>query len=149
MICANDLLAVGVMHELAAYGLDVPDDVAVVGMDDSELAEQSFPPLTSVNLGSAERGRRAAELLLARIEDYHPDAAADRRTAVVECAEVHRREPLGATRLTQRSLPRSRCGRPQTATDRAGTEAGRSRTGKRSSCSCPRCCRCCCSASTR
>jgi LacI family transcriptional regulator len=69
VICANDLLAVGVMHELAAAGLTVPDDVAVVGMDDSELAEQSFPPLTSVNLGSAERGRRAAELLLARIED--------------------------------------------------------------------------------
>ena len=69
VICANDLLAVGVMHELAAYGLDVPNDVAVVGMDDSELAEQCFPPLTSVNLGSAERGRRAAELLLARIED--------------------------------------------------------------------------------
>ncbi|NIK58331.1 substrate-binding domain-containing protein [Kribbella shirazensis] len=69
VICANDLLAVGVMHELAAAGLRVPEDVAVVGMDDSELAEQSFPPLTSVNLGSAERGRRAAELLLARIED--------------------------------------------------------------------------------
>jgi LacI family transcriptional regulator len=69
VVCANDLLAVGVMHELAAYGLDVPNDVAVIGMDDSELAEQCFPPLTSVNLGSAERGRRAAELLLARIED--------------------------------------------------------------------------------
>jgi LacI family transcriptional regulator len=69
VICANDLLAVGVMHELAEAGLRVPEDVAVVGMDDSELAEQSFPPLTSVNLGSAERGRRAAELLLARIED--------------------------------------------------------------------------------
>ena len=69
VICANDLLAVGIMHELGARGLAVPGDVAVIGMDDSELAEQSFPPLTSVNLGSAERGRRAAELLLARIED--------------------------------------------------------------------------------
>jgi LacI family transcriptional regulator len=69
VIAANDLLAVGLMHELAAAGLDVPKDVALVGMDDSELAEQCFPPLTSVNLGSAERGRRAAELLLARIED--------------------------------------------------------------------------------
>jgi LacI family transcriptional regulator len=69
VIAANDLLAVGVMHELAGRGYVVPDDVAVIGMDDSELAEQTFPPLTSVNLGSAERGRRAAELLLARIED--------------------------------------------------------------------------------
>ncbi|GAB3953545.1 LacI family DNA-binding transcriptional regulator [Kribbella albertanoniae] len=69
VIAANDLLAVGLMHELVAADLAVPDDVALVGMDDSELAEQCFPTLTSVNLGSAERGRRAAELLLARIED--------------------------------------------------------------------------------
>jgi LacI family transcriptional regulator len=73
VVCANDLLAVGLMHVLRERGLTVPDDVAVVGMDDSELAELTFPALTSVNLGSAERGRRAAELLLARIED--PDRA--------------------------------------------------------------------------
>jgi LacI family transcriptional regulator len=90
VICANDLIAVGVMHELVAYGLKVPDDVAVVGMDDSELAEQSFPPLTSVNLGSAERGRRAAELLLARIED---DSHAPRRIVVQPTLSVRRSTP--------------------------------------------------------
>jgi LacI family transcriptional regulator len=90
VICANDLIAVGVMHELAAYGLKVPADVAVVGMDDSELAEQSFPPLTSVNLGSAERGRRAAELLLARIED---DSHAPRRIVVQPTLSVRRSTP--------------------------------------------------------
>ena len=90
VICANDLIAVGVMHELAAYGLEVPKDVAVVGMDDSELAEQSFPPLTSVNLGSAERGRRAAELLLARIDD---DTRAPRRIVVQPTLSVRRSTP--------------------------------------------------------
>jgi len=90
VICANDLLAVGVMHELAAYGLEVPKDVAVVGMDDSELAEQSFPPLTSVNLGSAERGRRAAELLLARIED---STRTPRRIVVQPSLSVRRSTP--------------------------------------------------------
>ncbi|HEY0619120.1 MAG TPA: LacI family DNA-binding transcriptional regulator [Kribbella sp.] len=90
VICANDLLAVGVMHELAAYGLQVPADVAVIGMDDSELAEQSFPPLTSVNLGSAERGRRAAELLLARIED---DTRTPRRIVVQPTLSVRRSTP--------------------------------------------------------
>jgi LacI family transcriptional regulator len=87
VIAANDLLAVGVMHELAARGYVVPDDVAVIGMDDSELAEQSFPPLTSVNLGSAERGRRAAELLLARIED---DTRTPRRIVVQPSLSVRR-----------------------------------------------------------
>jgi LacI family transcriptional regulator len=90
VICANDLLAVGLMHELAAAGLRVPEDVAVVGMDDSELAEQSFPPLTSVNLGSAERGRRAAELLLARIED---NERAPRRIVVQPSLSIRRSTP--------------------------------------------------------
>ncbi|WP_433159521.1 LacI family DNA-binding transcriptional regulator [Kribbella sp. CA-247076] len=90
VICANDLLAVGVMHELAGRGLRVPADVAVVGMDDSELAEQSFPSLTSVNLGSAERGRRAAELLLARIED---STRTPRRIVVQPSLSVRRSTP--------------------------------------------------------
>ncbi|MEU8222511.1 LacI family DNA-binding transcriptional regulator [Kribbella sp. NPDC048915] len=90
VICANDLLAVGLMHELAAAGLDVPGDVAVVGMDDSELAEQSFPPLTSVNLGSAERGRRAAELLLARIDD---NDRTPRRIVVQPSLSIRRSTP--------------------------------------------------------
>ncbi|WP_432877129.1 LacI family DNA-binding transcriptional regulator [Kribbella sp. CA-245084] len=90
VICANDLLAVGLMHELAAVGLDVPGDVAVVGMDDSELAEQCFPTLTSVNLGSAERGRRAAELLLARIED---NDRTPRRIVVQPSLSIRRSTP--------------------------------------------------------
>lgn len=90
VIAANDLLAVGIMHELAARDLAVPVDVAVIGMDDSELAEQSFPPLTSVNLGSAERGRRAAELLLARIED---STRSPRRIVVQPTLSVRKSTP--------------------------------------------------------
>jgi LacI family transcriptional regulator len=90
VVCANDLLAVGLMHELAAAGVGVPEDVAVVGMDDSELAEQSFPTLTSVNLGSAERGRRAAELLLARIED---NDRTPRRIVVQPSLSIRRSTP--------------------------------------------------------
>jgi LacI family transcriptional regulator len=69
LLCANDLLAAGAMGALRAAGHDVPADVAVVGMDNSTLAELTWPPLTSVDLGSAERARRAVELLLARIDD--------------------------------------------------------------------------------
>jgi LacI family transcriptional regulator len=75
---------------LKGAGLEVPGDVAVVGMDDSELAEQSFPPLTSVNLGSAERGRRAAELLLARIED---NERTPRRVVVQPSLSIRRSTP--------------------------------------------------------
>ncbi len=68
VFCANDLLAVGTLAALRAANLQVPDDVAVVGMDDTPLAEHTWPPLTTVDLGSAERARLAADLLLKRIE---------------------------------------------------------------------------------
>lgn len=69
VLAANDLLAVGVMHELGSRGLRVPEDVAVVGMDDTELATMTRPTLTSVGLGTATRGRLAAQLLLERLAD--------------------------------------------------------------------------------
>ena len=70
IFCANDLLALGALSALRAAGLDVPRDVALVGMDNTNLSAVTWPPLTTVDLGSAERARIAAELLLARIE--HP-----------------------------------------------------------------------------
>jgi LacI family transcriptional regulator len=68
IFCANDLLAAGALATLREANLDVPRDVAVVGMDNTALAEHTWPPLTTVDLGSYERARLAAELLLARIE---------------------------------------------------------------------------------
>lgn len=67
IFCANDLLAVGALSALREVGHDVPGDVALVGMDDTPLVEVTWPPLTSIDLGSAERARMAAELLLKRI----------------------------------------------------------------------------------
>ena len=69
ILCANDLLAAGSLAALHGRGLDVPGDVALVGMDNSALCEVTWPTLTSVDLGSAERARIAVELLLERIED--------------------------------------------------------------------------------
>jgi LacI family transcriptional regulator len=68
ILCANDLLAIGALSALREAGLDVPGDVALVGMDNTTLAEVTWPTLTSVDLGSRERARLAAELLLERIE---------------------------------------------------------------------------------
>lgn len=68
ILCANDLLALGALAALRSAGLSIPDDVAIVGMDDTSFAAVSSPPLTSVDLGSGERARIAADLLLQRIE---------------------------------------------------------------------------------
>jgi LacI family transcriptional regulator len=68
LLCANDLLAVGALAAIRAFGREVPRDLALVGMDNTPLSEVTWPSLTTVDLGSAERARIAAELLLARIE---------------------------------------------------------------------------------
>lgn len=67
IMCANDLMALGVMRYLREQRLRVPEDIAVVGMDDIEHGASSFPSLTTVSLLAAERGRMAAELLLSRL----------------------------------------------------------------------------------
>jgi len=86
LVAANDLLAFGAIHAALELGLRVPQDLAVVGMDDTELADLFNPGLTSVSLGSAERGRHAAELLLARLAD----PARPARRVVVQPALVLR-----------------------------------------------------------
>lgn len=62
--CANDLLALGVLEELTARGLRVPDHMALVGYDDIEFASVAAVPLTSVRQPRAQLGRTATKLLL-------------------------------------------------------------------------------------
>lgn len=69
IVAANDLMGIGALQATADAGWSVPHDVAVTGMDNTELAVVTRPSLTSIDLGAEERGRVAAELLLARIAE--------------------------------------------------------------------------------
>ncbi|WP_436775978.1 LacI family DNA-binding transcriptional regulator [Yinghuangia sp. YIM S09857] len=73
VLCANDLLALGVLQELYAAGVRVPDDIALVGYDDIEFAAAAAVPLTSVRQPANQVGRVAAELLL---DETHLDTEA-------------------------------------------------------------------------
>lgn len=48
IVCASDLIAIGVLAEARRQGLRVPEDLSVVGLDDSILARSSWPPLTTI-----------------------------------------------------------------------------------------------------
>lgn len=78
IVCANDLIAMGALRALSERGLRIPEDVAVTGMDDTDLAAMCNPPLTTVSLGAERRANLAVELLQARIED--PARPPQRRT---------------------------------------------------------------------
>ena len=72
-VCANDLLALGLLQQAVRLGLRVPDDLAIVGYDDIEFAEAAAVPLTSVAQPRHLLGRTAAEMVLeeARGEPGH------------------------------------------------------------------------------
>jgi DNA-binding LacI/PurR family transcriptional regulator len=55
------------MEALAAHGLLVPDDVAIVGCDNIEVAASPLIGLTSIDQHAGELGRMAAELMLERV----------------------------------------------------------------------------------
>ena len=67
VFAANDLMAAGALDALRAAGRRVPEDVAVVGFDDSVVSRWSEPRLTSVAQPVEEMGRQITRLLLARI----------------------------------------------------------------------------------
>ncbi|WP_030607313.1 LacI family DNA-binding transcriptional regulator [Streptomyces sclerotialus] len=67
LFVASDVMAVGALAELRAHGRRVPDDVAVVGFDDSFIARHTSPPLTTVRQPVEELGRTIARILLREI----------------------------------------------------------------------------------
>lgn len=68
LFCANDLLAVGALSALAKLDLRVPEEVSVVGFDDTELSRHSVPPLTTMRIYSRDMARSAVKRVLERIE---------------------------------------------------------------------------------
>lgn len=67
IIGGNDLVAVGVLRAAREMGRRVPDDLAIVGGDDTLLASETSPPLTTFRLPKYEIGLTAARLLFTRV----------------------------------------------------------------------------------
>ncbi|MEZ5536521.1 MAG: LacI family DNA-binding transcriptional regulator [Thiolinea sp.] len=68
VVCSSDTLANGVMTEARARGISIPEQIAVIGFGDQSFAADLYPALTTVRIDRPAIGKRAAELLLARID---------------------------------------------------------------------------------
>lgn len=92
VLCGNDLIAMGIMFGLQELGVSVPDQVAICGYDDIDLAQYLAIPLTTVRQPMADMGRTAFELLLDevsnrdhahRAERFAPELVVRRSTAQI------------------------------------------------------------------
>jgi DNA-binding LacI/PurR family transcriptional regulator len=72
LICANDLMAIGVLSFCRRTGLRIPEDVSVVGFDDLPFASLLTPGLTTVRQPAREMGIAATELLLGMVGGEEP-----------------------------------------------------------------------------
>ncbi len=68
LFAANIMTALGALRAIEDLGLHIPEDIAVIGFDDFELAHVLRPRFTLVRQPTAELGRRAAEMLFERLD---------------------------------------------------------------------------------
>ncbi len=69
LVAANNFLTNGAMRALQEAGLEVPEDIALVGFDDFPPAMVAFPFFTVISQPAYEMGAKATQLLLARLEN--------------------------------------------------------------------------------
>jgi len=100
IFAANDEMAVGVMYCAVDMGVNVPEDVAIVGFDDKQLARFVRPALTTLHMPLVEMGDAAAQLLLDQLAG---DVIRDKGVEVPGYLIV--RESCGARRVGSNRYP--------------------------------------------
>jgi LacI family transcriptional regulator len=72
VFCYNDVIAVGVINEAQNHGIQVPDDLAVIGCGNLHYDEEIRVPLSSIDQRSSEIGGRTAKLILEILTSEEP-----------------------------------------------------------------------------
>jgi DNA-binding LacI/PurR family transcriptional regulator len=94
VFCANDPMAAAALRVLRESGRSVPEDVSVIGFDDSSLARTTHPSLTTVSQHLEEMGREMVDLLIEQLRQ--PDLGQPRsRLLDVSLIERESTRPRG------------------------------------------------------
>lgn len=92
VFAASDVMAAGARQVLRESGRRIPDDVALIGFDDSAVARHMDPPLTSVRQPIEEMGRTMTRVLLQEIANRSSDEVPQERPRIVLPTELVVRE---------------------------------------------------------
>jgi len=68
ILCGNDVIAMGIMFEAAELGVNIPDDLSIVGFDNHPLTEHLRPSLTTIDILADKMAEIAADALVDAIE---------------------------------------------------------------------------------
>lgn len=68
IVAGSDFMAIGVLRALTEQGLRVPEDVSLIGFDDIDFCQYTFPPLTTMRQDRGAMGRGAVQRIVAMIE---------------------------------------------------------------------------------
>lgn len=104
IFASNDDMAAGALLVAHELGIGVPDELSIAGFDDIPLARQLWPPLTTIRQPIVKMGRRAADMLLARLRARpEPDATSEEIESVMVLRESTASAPRRA-RAQQRRM---------------------------------------------
>lgn len=68
VFACNDTMAIGAYKAIVELGLSIPDDISVIGFDNTQISKYMFPPLTSVNVSLPEAAKFSVDSLIRSIE---------------------------------------------------------------------------------
>ena len=99
VFAANDQMAIGAIKALNDKGIVVPDEVSIVGFDDSYISPYIIPSLTTIKQRKEEMGKVATELLLNRISSFDKEKKVPRQVTIsVELIERESAIPISSKR---------------------------------------------------
>jgi LacI family transcriptional regulator len=93
VFCYNDEVAAGALRAIGEAGLEIPDDIAVIGVDNNRYADLLRVPLTSIDQKTYQIGERAADLALTLIDASSPS---DPKEVILPINLVARQSTVGS-----------------------------------------------------
>jgi DNA-binding LacI/PurR family transcriptional regulator len=105
VFCTNNKLLLGFVRAMSEVGARCPEEISVVGFDDSAWTENFHPRLTTVAQPARELGRQAMQLLLDRIENKVDESVNEPRKVVLK-PELHIRESTAPALLPMEAVGR-------------------------------------------